>query len=174
MSDFQWNELRLPPEFNVEAFWLGPVEDLFKTMVVDPPGFVAVSTEQPLKLSSAKALFAGTPYELFSGLAVYRQDSLDFPPRIIFLYWGQRRQVGDPDAGGTSVIDAAERVDGIALWAMDVQYGTSMPRQLPTTSFADAFAKQFGATPGGGNGKQPVPVTPVTPTPGFRWPSSET
>src|SRR3990172_12713341 len=49
-SDFQFAEIRQPPEFNVAVYDYGSVLASMLTLGMGPPGFLAVVTRQPLKL----------------------------------------------------------------------------------------------------------------------------
>ena len=166
VSDIQWNEIHQPPEFNVTAYEYGLVEYAMRSFGMGPAGFVAVLTPRWLTLGQAEAMYTGTPYKLFSGQAVYRQDDSAPLPTAFFLYWGQLRDPGDQSGGGGSVDTAAASVGGTLLWGVEVQGGG---RPVPSGTFQQAFDRQWPGihktSPWPTQTTPPNGMTPVTTPP---------
>jgi hypothetical protein len=164
-SDSTWQEVQ--SDMNIALFEAGPVLAAMQAAGMGQPGFVAIFTKKPVALSLMDAAYAGTPYKLFAGIAVYRQDDQSSIPQMAFLYWGQMRDVGDPAGGGSSVELSAASVGGTLVFAQDVSSQVTTSRQAPMPgSFESAFETKFGQDiTVEGAAKLPVPPAP-TPTPG--------
>lgn len=169
-SDLVWNELA-KPDFNVATFSFAEVSKALAAFGVAQPGFVAILSKKPIPLGLAEAAYVGTPYKLFSGLAVYLQDSSTALPSLSFLYWGQLRDPGDGAGGNGSVDQAAASVGGTLVFATEVSASSTSVRPAPPVgTFQAAFESTFGTpvsvqTPGGAAQPLPPPPAPL-PSPG--------
>src|SRR6185436_5205856 len=184
---------------NVALYAYGEIENFLQAFGLGQPGWVAVYCERPLTLGQAAALFTNTPYKFFSGLGVYNQADKAVTPRITFLYWGQLNTPGAPGYGDGSLDLAAQSMGGKAVWAFQLDAGSSSLRAPPAASFQTAYAQQFGpvvpssgpppgapplkpgddyinpGTPGPGPGPSPVGPGPSTvgPVPGDQPPAAQ-
>lgn len=168
-ADYQWEDLFAggrTPEWNVSLYDFREVSQKLAQMALGLPGWVGILTDQPKQLSHLEHEFNGTPYEFFSGQAVFNQADPNSPPRIQFLYWGRRRDPADPEGGNANVANIAQRQSGRLVWGMQLMYGDTAQRRAPATSFSEAFDRQFGTVfapslPDSGvappEGERPVP-----------------
>lgn len=169
-TDAKWRELG-KVDTNVALFSYAAVGQALQAFGLGQPGFVAILSKAPLSLGLAEAAFQQTPYKLFSGMSVYRQDDPKTRPTPEYLYWGQLRDPGDPMAGNSSVELSAASVGAQTVFGVQLPAESSSARQMPPPgdfeiAFESSTGKDIYVIPyGGGGGTGPLPPPPE-PIPG--------
>lgn len=85
-SNTTWQEVK-QPEFNVALLDASALDSI--SALSGPAGWLAAVSNKPLDAATLGAIFAGTPYDLFSAEAAYSQSDVAAVPKIVFVYWGQ-------------------------------------------------------------------------------------
>jgi hypothetical protein len=165
-TDANWRELG-KVDTNVALFPYASVGQALQAFGLGQPGFVAILSMAPLSLGLAEAAFAQTPYKLFSGMAVYRQDDAKTRPTPEYLYWGQLRDPGDPMGGNSSVELSASSVGAQVVFGVQLAAESSSARPMPgpgefEIAFESSTGKDIAVVPyGGGGGPLPPPPPPI-------------
>jgi hypothetical protein len=170
-GDLDWFAAKLPPSTNISLAEL-PREalELFTSLNFGAPlSWIAVHAPLAVPVPTTdqvQSAFVGTPYEFFETVAVYSQRDPKEPPKISLLHWARLRSAGDPEAGRILLHDAAHRLGGKVMLAMQVNYDTTKLREPPATPFLDALHSQIGVAPLPAPPKPPPGVPAEPPLPG--------
>lgn len=180
----RWEPVALPPSTNIAIFGLtdAGINAARVAAFQQPVPFVAVMSANQMTPDAVRTACRGSAYSYYETQAVFSQNDRGDPPAIKFLHWLQARPVGDADAGAKPMEAVAADAAGSLIFAMQVDYRTTVLRLPPTMAFIDAYTLQFGPPPGGdvptgppivpgGGGGATIPGTP--PGPDYTPPKAE-
>lgn len=159
-----WEPNPMPPSTNVAIFSLTDqaVQAAQVAAFQQPVPFVGVLSRSQSTPDAVRMAAEGSAYRYYETQAVFSQSDMGDPPKITFLHWFEARQAGDASGGSKLLSTVASQLAGSLVFAMQVDYRTTVKRLPPTMSFIDAYTLQFGPPPGGDVPTSP-PIVPVVP-----------
>ena len=152
-----WEPNPMPPSTNVAIFGLTDqaLQAAQAASFQQPVPFVGVLSRSQVPPDAVRSAANGSAYRYYETQAVFSQSDMGDPPKIVFLHWLEARQAGDASGGSKLLSVVASQLSGSLVFAMQVDYRTTVKRLPPAMSFIDAYTLQFGPPPGGD-----VPTTP--------------
>lgn len=156
-GDMDWQPVPSQPDTNYLVWSINDqaVARARELAFGNPLPYVVILSERLLSTTDVARLWKGTAYEAYQTEAVYRQDDPKATPAMVFMYWGERRDMPAGPEQTLSLDQAAADADGQLVFAAQVASQGTTKREFPGIHFMDAFQMQRTPLP-----EEPSPAPP--------------